>query len=54
MKKASGIVGNIIWGAALAVSFAAANKAKEVAASFIERKTQEVETIEEVEIIEES
>ncbi len=54
MKKASGIVGNIIWGAALAVSFAAANKAKEIAASFIERKTQEVETIEEVEIIEES
>ena len=51
MKKASGIVGNIIWGAALAVSFAAANKAKELASSFIEKRTHEVE---EVEIIEES
>ena len=54
MKKASGVVGNIIWGAALAVSFAVANKAKEMAASFIERRTQELETIKEVEIFEES
>ena len=54
MKKTSGIVGNIIWGAALAVSFAAANKAKELAATFIEKRTQELEAIEEVEIIEES
>lgn len=52
MKKTSGVVGNIIWGAALAVSFAVANKAKEMAAKFIEKRTQEVEEIEEVEIIE--